>query len=103
MYPQTRTAIASVGIGLALWLGVMGLFISFVPGADAGWFGTAAALAALGLLAPNWRTRAVAGTLVVGLTWFAWLGYQHGQRYQEWLQKQEWLRQQKAVPGKTDP
>jgi hypothetical protein len=97
MYPKARNAIARVGIGFALCLGVTGLFISFVPGADAGWFGTAAVSAALGLLSPSWRVRAVAVVLVIGLTWRAWLGYEHGQRYQQWLRQQESLRG--TVPG----
>jgi hypothetical protein len=102
MDPKTRSVIARCGVGFALWLGVMGLFISFVPGAEAGWFGAAAAGSALGLMSPNWRMRALAGVLVIGLTWAAWEGYERGQQYQKWLQQQEWLRQPKAVPGKND-
>jgi len=92
MYPKARNTIALLGIGFALWLGLMGLFISFVPGADAEWFGIAAIFATFGLLSPSWRSRAVAIVLVIGLMWFAWLGYEHGQRYQEWLRQQESLR-----------
>ena len=97
MYPKTRTAIAYVGLGFALWLGVMGLFISFMPGAEVVWFSTAAILATLGLLAPSWRTRAVAGVLVVWLTWNAWNGYERGQQYREWLQ--QW-KARNAAPNK---
>src|SRR5690349_16209371 len=101
MYPKTRTVIARVGVGVALWMGAFGCFATFVPGAEAGWFGTAAAGAALGLLSPSWRTRAVAGALVVVLAWTAWKGYQRGQEYQEWLRQQNDLRRSSAEPPAT--
>jgi hypothetical protein len=63
------------------------LFISFVPGFDGEWFGVAAILAALGLLSPSWRVRALGLALALGMAWFAWLGYQNGLRYQEWLRE----------------
>lgn len=100
MYPETRTVIARVGIGVALWMGVFGCIATFVPGAEAGWFGIAAAGAAIGLLSPNWRTRAVAGVLVIWLAWSAWQGYQHGQRYQAWLLQQKDLHPLKGSQGK---
>jgi hypothetical protein len=87
MYPRTRDAIARVGVGFALWVGGLGLFISFVPGAEADWFGVAAGAAALGLLAPSWRVRLVAVAWAAVCAWFAWRGYEHGLRYQEWLQQ----------------
>lgn len=88
MYPEARHAVARTGIGAALWLGGLGLFITFVPGAEAEWFGAAAGLAALGLLSPNRRVRSVAVGLVVAWAWLAWVGYQRGLRYQEWLRTQ---------------
>jgi hypothetical protein len=89
MYPKTRTVIARVGVGVALWMGVFGCFATFVPGAEARWFGIAAVGAALGLLSPNWRVRVIAAVLVIWLAWSAWEGYQRGQKYQEWLEKEK--------------
>lgn len=69
-----RTAISLHAIGLALALGLLGQVITFVPGAEAGWFAIAAILAALGLVGPGRRTRAVAAILVVGLAGLSWDG-----------------------------
>ncbi len=80
--------LAFFGLGAATLLGVTGLFISFVPGADALWFGLASALAVLGLLVPRWKVRLFSVVLIVVCACFAWSGYEHGvQSYQEWLQE----------------
>lgn len=106
---KTRHAFAWIGVGIALWLGVLGLFISFYPGAETWWFGTAAAAAALGLLSPGWRLRVAGVALTSTFVWFAWLGYQRGREYEEWLREempriQERLRQRQAEPGNApDP
>lgn len=89
MFAKARRSVARVGIGFALFLGLLGLFMSFVPGAAAEWFGVAAGSASLGLLSSSWRMRLFAVGLVVALTWFAWAGYQHGLRHQEWLRLRE--------------
>jgi hypothetical protein len=80
-----REAVARGGIGLALLLGGLGMFITFYPGSAAHWFGVTAALAVIGLLSPNRRDRVAALLLVAASLWMAWLGYQEGVRYQEWM------------------
>ena len=85
MFPKARSVIARIGLGIAIWLGALGQFITFIPGGGADWFGAALVLAALGLLSPSWRNRTVALVLIVVFARFAWLGYEHGQRYQVWL------------------
>jgi hypothetical protein len=86
MFPKTRDAIASVGVGIGLPLGLLGMFISFVPGAAAWWFGTAAGTTAFGMVSPSWRMRIGAVVLALAFSTYAWLGYQDGLRYREWLQ-----------------
>jgi hypothetical protein len=78
-----RTMVALLGITAALFLGLTGIFISFVPGLDAVWFGFAAAMAALGLLARRWKTRLFAAALFCTLAWFAYAGFMHGVEYLE--------------------
>jgi hypothetical protein len=87
LYPKTRDAIARLGIGFAFLVGGLGLVISFVPGAEVGWFGVAAGAAALGLLSPSWRVRTTAVVLTAACAWFARLGYLNGLLYQEWLRQ----------------
>lgn len=103
---KTRHTLARVGVGVALWLGGLGLFVSFYPGAEAGWFGTAAGAAVAGLLSPSRRLRLAGVGLAVAFAWFAWLGHQRGREYQEWLRQeqpriQERLRQRHPGPGGT--
>ncbi len=83
--PVARTQVARAGVGIAAVLGLLGLFISFYPGAEAGWFGVAAALALAGLLSPNGQLRLVAVLLAVLLAGFAWGGYVRGRQYREQL------------------
>jgi hypothetical protein len=68
--------------------GLLGQFISFYPGAEAGWFGIAAAVALAGLLSPTRQLRLVAVVLAVSLAGFAWGGYVRGQQYRDWLSRQ---------------
>jgi hypothetical protein len=84
---KTRHALAWIGIGIALWLGGLGMFISFYPGAEAEWFGTAAVAAAFGLLSPKWRLRLAGFGLAATFGWFAWAGYQRGLEHQQWLRE----------------
>lgn len=88
MYPKTRETIARFGVGFALFMGVTGLFITFVPSTGIGWFGIAAFGAAIGLLSPSFRTRLFSLTLCAGLIWIAWMAHQEGLRYEEWLSTQ---------------
>jgi hypothetical protein len=82
-----RTRVAQAGVGLAALLGLLGLFITFYPGAEAGWFGVAAALALAGLLCPARQFRLVAVVLALVLAGFAWGGYVRGRQYRQWLSR----------------
>jgi len=84
MAPKTRRTVGRIGIGIALLLGALGLIITFYPGAEAKYFGTAAGAAALGLLSPGWPTRLVAITLAVVFACSARDGYRCGLEYQQW-------------------
>ena len=93
LVPKTRHMIGCIGVGIGLWLGVMGSFITFVPGAETAWFALAAIAAATGVLSPDWRTR-LAGVGLAGVfAWFAWHGYLRGVEYREWL------RQRMPIPA----
>jgi hypothetical protein len=72
-----------IGIGFALLLGALGHVITFVPGAEAIWFGLAAASAMAGALSRHWQVRCLALVLAVGLGGLAWAGYLRGPRYQD--------------------
>src|SRR5438552_2669068 len=101
MFPKTRDAIAQVGIGFALLSGMLGMFITFVPGAEAEWFGVAAASAAVGIVSPSWRVRGVAVIVALGLAWFVWNGYQNGLRYEEYLRQRNHSRAPSSPSGKA--
>jgi hypothetical protein len=83
-----RMQVARAGVVLAAVFGLLGLFISFYPGAEVGWFGVAAAAALAGLLSPTRRLRVVAVALAVLLAGFGWAGYRRGRQYREWLSRQ---------------
>ena len=80
-----RSAAANTAAGIALILVALGQVITFVPGRETGWFVLSSALAAVGLLSPDWRVRTVAALLFLGAAWMAWAGYLHGSEYQEFL------------------
>ncbi len=80
--------VARAGVGLAAVFGLLGQLITFYPGAEAGWFGIAAALALAGLLSPTRQLRLVAVVLAVLLAGFAWDGYVRGRQYRETLSQQ---------------
>jgi hypothetical protein len=84
---RMREGIAGIGIGFALLLGALGQIITFVPGAEMGWFGVAAASALAGLLSRRWPVRIVAVVLAASLGTVAWVGYLHGLRYEEFLRQ----------------
>jgi hypothetical protein len=85
VYPESRRGIASVGIVLAVWLGVIGLLAGVAPGFGGRWFGVAAGLASLGLLSPTRKQRAIGLGLVLALALCAWLAYLEDVQYLEWL------------------
>ena len=91
--PLARKQVALAGVGLAAVFGLIGQFITFYPGAEAGWIGVAAAVALAGLLSPNRQLRLVAVVLAVLLAGFAWDGYVRGRQYRDWLS------QQPEIPG----
>jgi hypothetical protein len=82
---EARTLVSLAGVGLAAVLASLGLFVTFVPGAEFGWFGVAAAVALGGLLSQSRRIRLVAVVLAVLLAACAWGGYVRGRQYREWL------------------
>lgn len=84
MLPGSRDSIARIGVGTAVLMGLYGQIATFVPGAETGWFATAAGLAAFGLLSSGYRMRAAALVLIFAWSWSAWAGYQRGRRYREW-------------------
>jgi hypothetical protein len=98
-FPTVRDVIGRVGVGLAVLLGLLGLAITFVPGAQAGWFGVAAGSAAVGLLSPAVRVRGLAAVLVLGLAWLAWDRHLERLRYREWLEQ----RDREPKPTVPDP
>jgi hypothetical protein len=96
-FHTARIQIARAGVGLAAALGLLGSVISFVPGAEVGWFGVATAAALAGLLSPARRLRVVAVVLAVALAGLAWAGHVRGRQYREWL------RHQPGLPGARSP
>jgi hypothetical protein len=70
---------------LAVLLAVLGYVITFVPGAECGWFLVVAGLAASGLFIPKAAYRVAAGVLVVLALAMAYSGYRHGVEYHQWL------------------
>jgi hypothetical protein len=96
-FVTARIQIARAGVGLAAVLGLLGSVMTFVPGAEVGWFGVAATAALAGLLSPTRRLRVVAVVLAVALAGLAWDGYVRGRQYREWL------RQQPELPGDASP
>jgi hypothetical protein len=79
----------SFGCRLVFWLGVMlafsGQIMTFVPGAEFGWFLWSAILIAAGVFVPkrSCRIAAIVGCVLCLLLSYA--GYQHGFEYHEWL------------------
>ena len=88
--PKTRRTVARIGVGVALVLGVLYQFVTFYPGAEARFHGTAAAAAALGLLSPGWPMRLAAIVLGVVFASAARDGYHRGLEYERW-RREVWL------------
>lgn len=73
------------------WFGVLwfalGLFISFIPGAEMDWFATAGILIAFGLFVPLWLYRIAALSLVVICTDMSLDGYRRGIKYRQFMEE----------------
>jgi hypothetical protein len=83
-----RDFIAFAGIGFALLIAMLGGIITFVPGADSGFYCIGAIAAAIGLLSTRWRVRVLALFWVVTLGVQSWWCHLGGLRYQEFLRQQ---------------
>ena len=68
-------------------MGALGQIITFVPGAQMGWYAIAAIFAAGGLLSPRWGLRIVALALLIGFACLTYWGYLEGLRYHEFLRQ----------------
>lgn len=86
-FRTARMQVARAGVGLAAALGLLGSVITFVPGAEVGWFGVAAVVALAGFLSSTRRLRVVAMVLALALAGLAWHGYVRGRQYREWLRQ----------------
>lgn len=77
---------------VAFWVGVslfaLGEVITFIPGAEAGWFAASAVLCLCGVLVRSKAYRIAALCLVVIGAAFSLSGYKHGERYRAWLKQQ---------------
>ncbi len=71
--------------GLGVILGVLGSFVSFVPGSEVGWFAITAVFLASGLFVPRYSTRIVAFIFLVLCLIAVYNGYHRGLEYQELL------------------
>jgi hypothetical protein len=66
---------------LAVFLAVLGFVITFVPGAEFGWFLTVALLSVSGLFIPKARIGAL--LLLIVALYFAYGGYRRGVEYHQ--------------------
>ncbi|TWT49556.1 hypothetical protein Pla22_47530 [Rubripirellula amarantea] len=83
--PPTLALIGRLGFWLGVFLILNGSIITFVPGAECGWFVTAGLVTATGALVPKWRYRVAAIVLCALCFYWAYAGYVRGINYQEWL------------------
>lgn len=87
-HPHPRQQLASAGVTFAAYMGGLGLLISFYPGSEAVWFGTAALVAAIaGVAAPGLRLRLSGVALAAVFAGMAWLGHERGVAYAQFLQE----------------
>jgi hypothetical protein len=68
---------------VAAFLLVAGSFVTFIPGAQAGWYVLTAAFAVVGFLSRRRWVRGTAVGVVVIAGVLGWLGYRDGVRYRE--------------------
>jgi hypothetical protein len=87
-FAAVRNGIGIAAVAVAALMMLLGLFITFAPGGETGWFAVAAVLAAIGLVSPDWRVRLIAVLLIFGATWMALAGYVRGLQYQQFLRAQ---------------
>ena len=86
MNPEARRTAARFGIWSSVVFGGMSLCATIHPEFGASVFGVIAGLAALGLISPNWRARAVAMGLVLLWGCCSAAEYRRGVEYRERLQ-----------------
>lgn len=86
-WSPTRSVIAYGGISASLMMGALGQIFSFLPGAQLGYFATAAVFAAAGLLSSRRGVQILALALVIVLACLSWWGYLEGLRYEEFLRQ----------------
>ena len=76
----------------AFWVGVillaLGQVMTFIPGAEVGWFAASAVLCLCGVLVRSKAYRIAALCLVVIGAAFSFSGYKDGERYRAWLKQQ---------------
>ena len=70
---------------LAVLLAALGYVITFVPGAECGWFLVVAGLSASGLFIPKAAYRVAASLLVILALAMAYSGYCHGVEHRQRL------------------
>ncbi len=87
----TLSKIKAFGTRALFWIGaclfVVDNFISFVPGAEVGFFIVAAILIAFGLFIPKWFYRIAALVLIVACSLLAIDGHRRGVEYREHLDR----------------
>jgi hypothetical protein len=81
MLPEVRSTLASIALMFALMLAVLGSVITWIPGADAGWYAMTAVIALGGVLAPERRWKLAACLVVGGLLGCAVYEYDRGVKY----------------------
>jgi hypothetical protein len=70
---------------LAVLMGVLGCVMTFIPGAECGWFTVVAALSLSGLFIPKFFYRGAATLLLILSILAAIHGHQRGIEYRRWL------------------
>ena len=81
---RTGRKLLLLSFWLAVLLTVLGYFITFVPGAECGWFLAVAVLSAPGLFIPR-RTYRVGAVLLLALSLATvYTGYRYGVVYRQW-------------------
>ena len=76
---------ATIGFWFGLLLAALGSVISFVPGAECGWYLVAGVLLSLGLLPSKRHYRIAAMILALLCFAYAYSGYVRGGEYRKWL------------------
>jgi len=90
---STVAKLSRIAFWLAVLFAVMGYVITFIPGAESGWFALVAVLATGGFFIPRTSYRVAAVLLFAVALVVVYDGYQHGLRYREWLADRQRARQ----------